>query len=32
LLKEKAGNLKGDLKKEISELNGVNFLAKKKLI
>ena len=29
LLKEKAGNLKGDLKKEISELNGVNFLAKK---
>ena len=29
LLKEKAGNLKGDLKNEISELNGINFLAKK---
>jgi len=29
LLKEKAGSLKGDLKKEIAEVNGVNFLAKK---
>jgi alanyl-tRNA synthetase len=29
LLKEKAGNLKGDLKKEISTVNGVNFLATK---
>jgi alanyl-tRNA synthetase len=29
LLKEKAGNLKGELKNEITELNGVNFLAKK---
>ena len=29
LLKEKAGSLKGDLKNEITELNGVNFLAKK---
>ena len=29
LLKEKAGSLKGDLKNEIIELNGVNFLAKK---
>jgi len=29
LLKEKAGSLKGDLKDEITELNGVNFLAKK---
>ncbi|NQY05288.1 MAG: alanine--tRNA ligase [Flavobacteriaceae bacterium] len=29
LLKEKAGDLKGDLKAEISEVNGVNFLAKK---
>ena len=26
---EKAGNLKGDLQKEIKEVNGVNFLAKK---
>jgi len=29
LLKEKAGGLKGDLKNEIAELNGVNFLSKK---
>ena len=29
LLKEKAGSLKGDLKNEITEVNGVNFLAKK---
>lgn len=29
LLKEKAGDLKGTLKGEISEYNGVNFLAKK---
>jgi alanyl-tRNA synthetase len=29
LLKEKTGSLKGDLKNEITELNGVNFLAKK---
>ena len=29
LLKEKAGSLKGDLKKEIAEMSGVNFLAKK---
>jgi len=29
LLKEKAGSLKGDLKNEITDLNGVNFLAKK---
>ena len=29
LLKEKAGNLKGDLKNEITAVNGVNFLAKK---
>lgn len=29
LLKEKAGNLKGDLKNEITAINGVNFLAKK---
>ena len=29
LLKEKAGSLKGDLKNEIAEVNGVNFLAKK---
>jgi len=29
LLKEKAGGLKGDLKNEITEVNGVNFLAKK---
>jgi len=28
LLKEKAKHLKGDLKNEISEINGVNFLAK----
>jgi len=28
LLKEKAKSLKGDLKNEISEINGVNFLAK----
>ncbi|GAB5564207.1 MAG: alanine--tRNA ligase [Winogradskyella sp.] len=29
LLKDKAKNLKGDLKNEISEVNGVNFIAKK---
>lgn len=29
LLKDKAKNLKGDLKAEISEINGINFLAKK---
>ena len=29
LLKEKAKNLKGDLKNELSEINGVQFLAKK---
>ena len=29
LLKEKAKNLKGDLKTELSEINGVQFLAKK---
>ena len=29
LLKEKAGNLKGDLKNEITAVNGINFLAKK---
>lgn len=29
LLKEKAGDLKGNLKAEIAEINGVNFLAKK---
>lgn len=29
LLKEKAGNLKGDLKHEITAINGINFLAKK---
>lgn len=29
LLKEKAGSLKGDLKNEITEVNGINFLAKK---
>ncbi len=29
LLKDKAKNLKGDLKNEITELNGVNFIAKK---
>ena len=29
LLKEKAKNLKGDLKSELSEINGVQFLAKK---
>ena len=29
LLREKAKNLKGDLKDEIKEINGVNFLAKK---
>ncbi len=29
LLKDKAKNLKGDLKAEIKEVNGVNFLAKK---
>ncbi len=29
LLKDKTKNLKGDLKTEIQELNGVNFLAKK---
>ncbi|MFD0976589.1 alanine--tRNA ligase [Salinimicrobium gaetbulicola] len=29
LLKEKAKNLKGDLKNEIKEVNGVHFLAKK---
>ncbi|MCB0383522.1 MAG: alanine--tRNA ligase, partial [Psychroserpens sp.] len=29
LLKEKAKNIKGDLKNEISEVNGVQFLAKK---
>ncbi|SDK66137.1 alanyl-tRNA synthetase [Salinimicrobium catena] len=29
LLKDKAKNLKGDLKNEIKEINGVNFLAKK---
>ena len=28
LLKDKAKNIKGDLKSEISELNGVNFLTK----
>ena len=28
LLKDKAKNIKGDLKGEITELNGVNFLAK----
>lgn len=28
LLREKAKNLKGDLKKEVQEINGVNFLAK----
>ena len=29
LLKDKAKNLKGDLKKEFEEVNGINFLAKK---
>ena len=29
LLKEKAQNIKGDLKNEISEVNGIQFLAKK---
>lgn len=29
LLKDKAKNLKGELRREIQELNGVNFLAKK---
>ncbi|WP_054851865.1 alanine--tRNA ligase [Olleya sp. ITB9] len=29
LLKEKAKNIKGELKNEITEINGVNFLAKK---
>ena len=29
LLKEKAKNLKGDLKNELSEINGIQFLAKK---
>ncbi|MFD0863600.1 alanine--tRNA ligase [Sungkyunkwania multivorans] len=29
LMKEKAKNLKGDLKKELQEVNGVHFLAKK---
>lgn len=29
LLKEKSGSLKGDLKNEIAQVNGVNFLAKK---
>ena len=29
LLKDKAKNLKGDLKSEITEINGVNFIAKK---
>ena len=29
LLKDKAKNLKGDLKNEITEFNGVNFIAKK---
>jgi len=29
LLKEKAKNIKGDLKNEISEVNGIQFLAKK---
>lgn len=29
LLKDKAKNLKGDLKNELTEINGVNFLAKK---
>ncbi len=29
LLKDKAKNLKGDLKSEIAEVNGVNFIAKK---
>lgn len=29
LLREKAKNLKGDLKSELQEINGVNFLAKK---
>ncbi len=29
LLKDKAKNLKGDLKNEIQEVNGINFLAKK---
>ena len=29
LLKDKAKNLKGDLKNEITEVNGVNFIAKK---
>ncbi|MCG2431428.1 alanine--tRNA ligase [Aequorivita xiaoshiensis] len=29
LLKDKAKNLKGDLKAEIKEVNGINFLAKK---
>ena len=29
LLREKAKNLKGDLKSEIQEINGINFLAKK---
>ncbi len=29
LLKDKAKNLKGDLKSEIEQINGVNFLAKK---
>ncbi|GHA25903.1 alanine--tRNA ligase [Salinimicrobium marinum] len=29
LLREKAKNLKGDLKNEIQEINGINFLAKK---
>ncbi|NGX84582.1 alanine--tRNA ligase [Aequorivita sp. KMM 9714] len=29
LLKDKAKNLKGDLKSEIKEVNGINFLAKK---
>ncbi|WP_353779336.1 alanine--tRNA ligase [Winogradskyella sp. 3972H.M.0a.05] len=29
LLKDKAKNLKGDLKNEIAEVNGINFIAKK---
>ncbi len=29
LLKDKAKNLKGDLKNELKEINGINFLAKK---
>ncbi len=29
LLKDKAKNLKGDLKNEFEDINGINFLAKK---